>query len=162
MHQAPGDAEASSSKSGCSGNGLPSGLIQTWWPKNWHLLFLYSCAVWGAELATHSICVQCDNSSVVVAVKKGSPRDNVVMHLLRCLWFFVAHYDIKLIPQHIPGVTNTTADNLSRCHMYSFLLQNPHASLTPSVIHPAIWQIISPRGLDRTLLQFKIWSCFSL
>ena len=45
-------------------------------------------AVWVAEFAKHSVCIQCDNSSIVAAIKKGSAKDNVVaMHLLtqRCL-----------------------------------------------------------------------------
>ena len=99
-----------------------------------------SCAMWGPELAKSVVCVQCDNSSVVSAIKKGAARDNTVMQLLRCLWFFVAHYDIHLVPEHIPGVTNKTADHLSRCHMDHFFLQNPHALPTPSVIHLAFWK----------------------
>ena len=84
------------------------------------------------------VCIQRDNSSVVAAIKKGSAKDKVVVHLLKCFWFFVAHYDIELAPEHMPGVTNASADHLSRCHMQSFFLQNPHASATPAVIHPAI------------------------
>ena len=56
-----------------------------------------SCAVWGLELAERAFCVQCDNSSVVAAIKRGAATDSTVMQLLRCLWFFVAHYDIYLI-----------------------------------------------------------------
>ena len=77
------------------------------------------------------------------------------MHLLWCLWFFVAHYDIHLIPEHIPGFTNTTTDYLSRCNMHHFFLQNPHASITPSVIHPTVLEILSPQGLDWTSPQFQ-------
>ena len=104
-----------------------------------------SCAVWGPELAKCVFCVQCDNSIVVAAIKKGAARDSTVIQLLRWLWFFVAHYDIHLIPEHIPGVTNKTADHLSRCHMDHFFLQNPHASPTLSVIH---LEIMKFQGLD--------------
>ena len=34
------------------------------------VLIVISCAVWDPELAKHVICVQCDNSSVVAAIKK--------------------------------------------------------------------------------------------
>ena len=77
------------------------------------------------------------------------------MQLLRWLWFPVAHYDIHLIPEHIPGVANKTADHLSRCHMDHFFLQNAHASPTPSVIHPAILEIMKPQGLDWTSQPFQ-------
>ena len=43
-----------------------------------------SCSVWGCKLAKHSVCEQCDNFSIVAAIKKGSARDNIVIHLLRC------------------------------------------------------------------------------
>ena len=88
--------------------------------------------------------MQCDNLSVVAAIKKGAARDSTVMHLLRCLWFFVAHYDILLIPEHIPGVSNMTADHLSRCQMHHFFLNNPQASSTQYAIHPAPLEMLNP------------------
>ena len=96
-----------------------------------------SCAVWGCELAKHSVCVQCDNFSIVAAIKKEAARDNTVMHMLRCLWFFVAHYDIiLLIPEHIPGVSNMTAYHLLRCQMHRFFLLNPLASSSNTSYNP--------------------------
>ena len=46
-----------------------------------------SCAVWNRTLSRHSIEFRCDSLGVVEAVKKGSSKDSVTMHLLRCLWF---------------------------------------------------------------------------
>ena len=59
------------------------------------LSILLSTAVWGPQLQGHRVLYQCDNSSVVAAIKKGSAQDVVVMQLLCSLWFFVAHYDIR-------------------------------------------------------------------
>ena len=42
------------------------------------------------------------------------------MHLLQCLWFFAAYFDIKITAFHIPGVLNTAADKLSRNQSRSF------------------------------------------
>ena len=53
-----------------------------------------SCAVWGRKLAQKVALFHCDNTGVVAAVKKGSAREPLVMHLLCSLWFFVAYYDI--------------------------------------------------------------------
>ena len=61
------------------------------------LPIVLSTAVWGPQLRRHQVLCQCDNSSVVAAIKKGSARDVVVMQLLHSLWFFVAHYDIHII-----------------------------------------------------------------
>ena len=49
------------------------------------LSILLSIAVWGPQLQGHQVLYQCDNSSVVAAIKKGSARDVVVMQLLRSL-----------------------------------------------------------------------------
>ena len=137
--------------------------LQWKWPNKWLsstimakelVPIVLSCAVWGCELAKHSVCVQCDNFSVVAAIKKGAARETTVMHLLRCLWFFVAHYDILLIPEHIPGVLNMTADYLSRCQMHRFFLLILLASLTPSAIHLAILEVLNPQGVDWTPAHF--------
>ena len=45
---------------------------------------------------------------------KGSSKDKTAMHLLRCLWFFAALFQIRIIATHIPGIANTAADLLSR------------------------------------------------
>ena len=31
----------------------------------------------------------CDNMSVVAVIKKGLAKNDTVMHLVRCLWYFV-------------------------------------------------------------------------
>ena len=56
------------------------------------LPIVISTAIWGPSLSGHKVLYQCDNSSVVAAIRKGSARDTIVMHLLRSLWFFTAHY----------------------------------------------------------------------
>ena len=52
--------------------------------------------------------------SYIAALQKGSAKDSIVMHLLRCLWFFVAHYDIVLTSEHIAG-TDTVTAQLTTC-----------------------------------------------
>ena len=96
-----------------------------------------SCAVWGPLLAHCKTLVLCDNLSVVVTANKGSTKEERVMHLLCCLWFFVAHYDLDLVVKHIPGVANSIADDLSSNNMHSFFLQThrPHCS-QPGCHHP--------------------------
>ena len=68
--------------------------LQLPWDDNWNganiiakelLPIVLSTAVWGPQLQRHQVLYQCDNSSAVAAIKKGSARDVVVMQLLRSL-----------------------------------------------------------------------------
>ena len=73
----------------------------------------------------------CDNAAVVAIVKLGSSKDPTVMHLMRCLFFFVAHYQLVLLPAHIPGKENVVADHLSRGALSSFFQLVPGARKDP-------------------------------
>ena len=64
---------------------------------------IFSCGVWGHHLARNRVLFQCDNYSLVAAINKGSFKDPLIMHLLRCLWLFVALYDIDIVAKHIAG-----------------------------------------------------------
>ena len=73
-----------------------------------------SCAIWGPLLVGKSVLFQCDSTVVVAAVSESSAKEPVVMHLLRSMWFVVAHFDISISIEHISGVCNGVADMLSR------------------------------------------------
>ena len=83
------------------------------------------------------------------------------MHLLLCLWFFVAHYNIVLMSEHIAGVDNCTADRLSRYNMHSFFSINPQASPIPTSVSPLLLQLLTPSGAD-SRHQPPSSSCFFL
>jgi len=72
--------------------------LQWKWPDQWAPLnimakemapIVLSCGVWGPHLAKQSVLFECHNSSVVAVLSNGSAKDNVVMHLLHVLWFFI-------------------------------------------------------------------------
>ena len=111
-----------------------------------------SCNAWGREMARKVALFQCDNTGVVAAVKKGSAREPLVMHLLHSLWFFVAYYDIKI--EHIAGVHNGTAEQISRSNMQQFFFSNPQANLLPTSLPPELLQIMSVAKLDWTSPRF--------
>jgi len=80
------------------------------WSKEWKRLdimakelapIVLSYAIWGPLLAGSGVEFHCDNSSVVDSVTKGSSKEVMVMHLLRCLWFFSAHFDIRISARYI-------------------------------------------------------------
>ena len=113
-----------------------------------------SIVVWGPYLKKTSILLQSDNLSLVTATNKGSCRGEVVMYLLRCTWFFVAHYDIKIVAKHLPGSDNLVADKLSRNDTDQVFLPRAGLSCLPTPLPSTILQMISPKGLDWLSPQF--------
>ena len=109
-----------------------------------------SCAVWGPTVAKCKVLIQCDNLSLVSAITKGYSRDKEVMRLLRCMWFFVAYFDLDLHVEHIPGTQNTTADQLSRNYLQSFFSSHPQVSPLPTALPPALLQLVSSPNLEWT------------
>ena len=119
-----------------------NGLWFQWeWPASWINIditikelvpVLLSCAVWGGYLKRKVVLFQCDNAAVVGALQKGSMRNDHAMHILRSLWFFVAFYDITLQAEHISGVDNCRADQLSRNNIRCFLNSNLQAHPIPT------------------------------
>ena len=115
---------------------------------------VFSCIVWGPQLSRQQVNFQWDNLSLVVAINKGSSKDTSVMHLLCCLWFFVAYFDITISATHLPGVTNVTADCLSRNNILQAVQATPGLSTRPSPLPTPITQIITLLGPDWTSTQF--------
>ena len=86
------------------------------------------CSMGSAPNKEKCITPVCDNLSLMTAINKGSVKAPIFMHLLRCLWFFCAYFNITLTASHIPGAANTLADQLSRNHMVDF---SSHATMLP-------------------------------
>ena len=122
------------------------------------VLIILSCGVWGSLFARDHILFQCDNYSIVAAINKGSSKDPLVMHLLRCFWLFVALYDIDIVAEHIAGAPNQVADMLSRNRTDLFLSQYPQVSRLPTPLSPLLLLIVSPHKPDCTSQSFK--QCF--
>ena len=75
------------------------------WPVEWNSIgimakelapIVIGCVVWGPYLKKQHVLFQCDNNSLVTCISKGYSKDPSVMHLLRCLWFFIAFLDIRV------------------------------------------------------------------
>ena len=54
------------------------------------LLIVVAGAVWGQLWQVKTIRVRCDNAAVVAILWSGWSKNDLVMHLMRCLFFFVA------------------------------------------------------------------------
>ena len=165
-HSTPADFVVQTDASGTWGCGafFNQSWFQWQWPLNWVPVsimakelvpILLSCIVWGPILAKHKALFQCDNLSLVAAIHKGSSKDKVVMHMLRCLWFFIAYFDIELNVEHIAGAINCTADQLSRNQMQSFFLLHPQVSPLPVPLPPHLLQMVAVQDLEWTSTGFS-------
>ena len=86
-------------------------------------------AAWGHSWRGHQLCCKCDNQAVVCMLASRYSRSSPIMHLLRCLFFFEAYFDIIITASHSD---NLLADDLSRNRLYSFFAQAPHMHRQPS------------------------------
>ena len=67
------------------------------------------------------VLCRCDNQAVVKVLSICCCRDQKLMHLMRYLFFFKAHFQFHMISSHIRGSSNDLADDLSRNNLLSFL-----------------------------------------
>jgi len=97
----------------------------------------------------------CDIEGLVAAINKGSSKEEIVMHLIRCLWFFTAVFDIYITVTHIAGIANNAADMLTRNQANKFLTAFPHISTSPTPLPQSLFRLVSPSKLDWTSRQFR-------
>ena len=69
---------------------------------------------------------------------EARPREPLLCHQLRDLFFTSAHFDFELIAQHNPGRDNSLADALSRDDLPSFFVQVPSADHAPTPVPVAL------------------------
>ena len=70
------------------------------------------------------------------------------MHLLRCLFFIEARYDLEISCTHIPGRENDLADDLSRNRMSAFLSKVPEASPQPTPVPTLLLNLLLDTSID--------------
>lgn len=76
----------------------------------------------------------CNNAVVVSVLNSQYSRDKDLMQLLHCLFFLEAQLQFQLSGSHIPGVTNSCTDDLSRNQLPAFINKMPHADTYPTPI----------------------------
>ena len=98
---------------GCGAFSSQSCWFQLQWPQQWakvHITvkelqpIVVACAVWGKNWRGQTIKCICDNAAVVAIINSGRSKDKLAMHILRCLFFFTAHFNLSLFAQHLPGI----------------------------------------------------------
>ena len=113
------------------------------WPENWKLheitlLELYPILVavhiWGRNLANKKITIHTDNQALTFILNKFSSKDKHIMVLIRQFTFHCMKHNILFRAEHIPGVFNTLADNLSRLDFQEFRRLSPTSRQDPDRI----------------------------
>ena len=168
VHRQQASATVTSDASGSWGCGAynnSGAWFQFSWPESWAqihittkelLPIVVACAVWGQSWQGKTVCCWCDNAAVVAIIRSGSAKDPITMHLMRCLFFFTAAYNLVLEPRHVPGRENTAADYLSRDALSSFLQIVPHAQELPTELPEVLMQALVHQMPDWTSEQWRV------
>ena len=126
------------------------------------LPIILACAVWGKSLKNARVTVHCDNLGTVALVNSGYSKVPQMMHLLRCLFFIRAHFQIQLWAVHVPGIENTLADAISRNNLCLLYSQVPGAIGRQSPIPPQLLSLLLDQHMDWTSVNWtqQFSSCF--
>ena len=120
---------------------------------------VFAAAIWGDLWSGKSVLFHCDNAAVVTILSSGTSRDNLVMHLIRCLVFIAAKFNFIFSASHIPGIRNILADALSRNNAALFFTHVPQASSTQFAIPPELVDLLITSKPDWTsALWTNLWS----
>ena len=79
---------------------------------------------------------------MVHILRSGWCKNELAMHLLRSLFFWLARTQVTLEAVHIPGRDNGPADSLSRNDPASFMSQVPYSQVSQSRILPAVEGVV--------------------
>ena len=58
-------------------------------------------ALWGGSWLGQCVCFETDNMAVVEVLRTRTARDPLLMHLLRCLTWYAAVYDVEFVARHV-------------------------------------------------------------
>ena len=116
------------------------------------LPIILSFGLWGSHWTSEKILFRKDSQVVVAALTSISARDHTMSHLLWCLFFFEAYFDVEHKVFHLPEWDNPTADANSCNNVDQFFSLCPQATPMSKAIPPAahghIAYITSPHWSD--------------
>ena len=135
---------------GCGAFSLPNWFHLQWSPSTQIFsiavkeLFpvVVAAAIFGSQWSGKLVRFKVDNMAVVQVLQATYSREPHLMHLIRMLVFFAAHFNFWFTASHIAGSDNMLADFLSRNNAQSFLSQVPQASRYPSTIPPPLIKLL--------------------
>lgn len=126
------------------------------WPQSWvgsplcrnlTLLELFpivvAIEVWGDLLRNSRVCFWSDNLSVVHCILRLTSSSPPVLALLRHLVLRCLQFNIWFRARHVPGVRNSVADALSRCHWQVFRELLPGAAHQGRHCPDFLWELVT-------------------
>ena len=99
-------------------------------------------AIYGNQWSGKLVQFKVDNLAVVQVLQATYSQEPHLMHLVRLLVFFAAHFNFWFSASHIAGTDNSLADSLSRNNTQLFLSQVPQAVRHPSRIPPPLIKLL--------------------
>ena len=130
--------------------------FQLQWPLSWSSVnkelipVVVSAALWGHEWAGSQVLFRSDNQAVIACLTSRVACDPLLSHLLRCLFFFEAHFGFEHRAKHIAGKENRAADALSRDKASEFLSLVPQAPCSAQQLPEAIPELLWDRSITWT------------
>ena len=123
------------------------------WPSCWSekdisakelIPIVLAAALWGPHWPGKQVLFHTDNLAVVQVIKNMNAANQLLCNLLRCLYFYAAHYRFTFTAEHIPGVKNVAADALSRDNLplfHSLFPQVPRHTIPHTLAQLLLLQI---------------------
>lgn len=96
-----------------------------------------AAVLWGHQWSKKRILVNCDNAATVEIINKGRSKVPFIMRFVRKLVWHEAECNFILRAKHLPSVSNTLADSLSRFQLEKFRQLAPLAQPRPTKCLPA-------------------------
>lgn len=125
------------------------------WPDSWReasllsnlaLLELFpivlAMEIWGDRLRNRAVYFNCDNMGVVQAVNQQSANSPPVLRLLRHLVLRGLYQNSWFVAKHIPGVSNSVVDALSRLQWDRFCVLAPEAEQCRIPCPKWLWSVV--------------------
>jgi len=120
---------------------------------------IVAAAIWGHRWIGHSILVRSDNMATVAIVNSDTSHNSEAMHLVRCLTFIAAKFQITISTVHIAGQSNIIVDAISRDNLPLFFSLCPQAHCRPTPIPAALVDLLLGACPDWTSTQWtKLWN----
>ena len=110
--------------------------FQLSWPQSWSSVsiaakelvpIVVAASIWGSYWSGSHVRFHCDNEAVVTIIQNRNAHDELLIQLLRCLFFYSSRFQFHFSAEHIAGKDNVIADAISRNN--TILL----SSITPQV-----------------------------
>ena len=124
------------------------------------MLIMIAAATRGRKWFGQSLQVRSDIIATVAAMNSGTSHNSKAMHLLRCLSFIAAKFELSFLAVHLLGWENIIGDALSRNIILSlFYSRCPQESHHLTDIPVALVKLLVGSRPDWTFRQWtNLWS----